>query len=79
MIWKGVSADPPVEDIGWIRILPDGTEVEHPVVLSMSVFQELLSVLSAITIEALYSGRRIPHDDNMVGDIHEILVASSAL
>lgn len=72
MIWKGVSAHSPIEYAGIIRVFPSRAEVEHPEVLSVSMFEELLRVLSAIAVQAFHTGRRIAHDDDLVSDVHQV-------
>ncbi len=42
----------------------------------MVVFQKFLGVLSAIAIEALDTGRRVPHDNHLVCDVREVCMQS---
>ena len=72
VIGEGVSAHPPVENAGRVRVLFDGAEVEYPEVLAVPMLEELLRVFSAVTIEALNTARRVSHHDDLVGDVCKI-------
>lgn len=72
VVWKWISTDPPIEETCIIGVLADRTKVEHPVVLPVSVFQELFGILPSVTIPAFYARSRVPHDDDLVGKIDQI-------
>lgn len=72
MIWEGVSTHSSVKHASVVRVLPSRTEVEDPEVLSVSVFEELLRVFSAIAIQTLHADCRVSHDDYLVGNIDQV-------
>ena len=72
MIWKRIPADPATKLICRIRVLADGTEVEYPVMVSVVVVQELLRVFSSIAVEAFNPYRRVTHDYEVVGNVHQV-------
>lgn len=66
MIWKWISADSPIEEGCGIRVLFHGAEIEHPEVLAVSMFEELLGVFTSVAIETLNTFGWISHDYNMI-------------
>lgn len=69
MIGKGISADPPIEEIRRVRIFSNRTKVEHPEVLIMAVFEEFFYIFSTITIDAFKARRWVSHYNHSVCDI----------
>jgi len=67
VIREGVSANSPVKDRSWIRVLDNGTEIEDPEVLSMPAFEKLLGIFPVIPIETFYSCCRVSHHNNLRG------------
>lgn len=74
MIWEWIPAHSPIEDIRIVRILASRAEVEDPKVLSVSMFEELLRVFSAITIKPLQPNRRVAHNNHLISDVHQVCV-----
>jgi hypothetical protein len=72
MIWERIPTHSPIEHAGRVRVLPDRTEVEHPKLFPVSVFEEFLRVLSMIAVQALYTSRWVTHDNNAFSDVHQI-------
>jgi len=73
MVWERESAHSSLEMFGIIRILVDWAEVEHPVIFAMPVFQESFDILSSVAVPAFDPGSWISHDDDLVGEVYQIL------
>jgi hypothetical protein len=72
MVWKRIPTNPPTENTGGVRVLPNRAHIEHPEVLSVAVFEELLGVFSAVSVEAFDACSGIAHYDYMVRQIYKI-------
>lgn len=72
VIREGVSADSSTKDFGRIRVFFGGAEVEHPVIVSVVVVQELLRVLSSIAVQTFYACGWVAHDYYAVRNIGQI-------
>lgn len=72
MVRKRITTHAALEETSRIRIFAKRTEVEYPVILAVSVIQKFLGMLSAVSVDALNSGRRKTHDDNLVGHVNEV-------
>ena len=72
MVGKGVAAHSAVEHAFGVRVLFDGTKVEHPEVLPVSMFQESFGILSAVAIETFDACSWVSHYHHMIGNVCEV-------
>lgn len=79
MIGEWISAHSPIKHTGGVGVLFNRTKIVYPKVLPVSMVQELLSVLSTITIEAFYSASRVSHDNYLICYIDEICIVRERL
>ena len=74
VVWEGVSADPAVEDTGWIGILCDRAKVEYPEVHAVAVLQETLGILASVAVQCFQPRRRVSHHYDLVRNVDKICI-----
>jgi hypothetical protein len=72
VIRKRIATDPSSKVRRVVRVLANGTEIEDPVVVSVTMLEELACILAPVAIQALDACRRVAHDNNVVSDVREI-------
>ena len=72
MVWERVSTHATVKVSRRIGVPAKWTEVEDPVIIFMSMVEELPRIFAPVTIEPFHSSCRESHDDDVVGYIDEI-------
>ena len=79
MIRKGISAHTIVKEAARIGIFTKWTEVENPVLVLVSVIQQLFGVVPSISVDAFDACSRKPHDDNLVCHIDQVKLKTEML
>jgi hypothetical protein len=72
MIWKGVATHSSSKNALVIKVLPDWAEVEYPKVATMPSSKKTLSILAAVSVEALNASSRIAHNNDLISYIRKI-------
>jgi hypothetical protein len=72
MVWERIPTHPAFEDACGVRVLALRAKVENPVILPVSVIEELLRMVSAVAVETLKPRGGVAHDDDLVGDVHQV-------
>lgn len=72
VVWERISTDAAVKERHWIRVFFHRAKVEDPVVLSVSMLQEALRIISMVSVESFHSSCWKAHYDYSVGYIDQI-------